>query len=82
MAIRVYGADWCSMTAGTRKHLDDLEIPYQYINVDDDQEAARWVREQNDGRERKPTLDINGAVIAEPSNADLDSVLRKQHVMD
>ncbi len=73
--IKVYGADWCSMTRRTLEHLKERGIEYQYIDIDKDREAAKWVADQNGGREKKPTLNIEGEVLSEPSNHELDRVL-------
>lgn len=79
--IKVYGADWCSMTKNTLAHLDELKIPYQYINIDHDRKAAKWVADQNDGKEKKPTLDIDGTVLSEPSDEELDEVLEEKGML-
>jgi glutaredoxin len=76
--IKVYGADWCSMTKRTLRHLDQKQIPYNYVDIDQDRQAASWVAAQNDGKEKKPTLDIDGTVLCEPSNEELDEVLRSK----
>ena len=54
------------------------QIPYQYVNIDRDRKAARWVASQNGGKEKKPTLDIGGTVLSEPSNEELDKVLTEK----
>jgi glutaredoxin len=74
--ITVYGADWCSMTKRTLQHLDAKSIPYEYVDIDRDRDAAKWVAAQNEGREKKPTLNIGGYVITEPTNEELDRALR------
>jgi glutaredoxin len=74
-AIKVYGADWCSLTARSREHLDDLGIDYDYIDVEEDPTAAQWVKDQNGGREKKPTIDLNGHILSEPTNDELDEAL-------
>ncbi|HEY0320881.1 MAG TPA: glutaredoxin family protein [Pyrinomonadaceae bacterium] len=74
--IKVYGADWCGDTKRTLRHLDELGVDYDYINIEQDEEAARWVREQNEGKERKPTVQINGRVLSEPGNEELDAALQ------
>ena len=74
--VEVYGADWCGDTQRSRKHLDHLGVPYDYINVDNDPKASAWVKGQNNGKEKKPTIKIGDVVIAEPSNAELDEALR------
>jgi glutaredoxin len=73
--VKVYGADWCAMTKRTLRHLDEVGVDYEYINIDRDRDAAAWVAAQNGGKEKKPTLDIDGEVLSTPSNAELDAVL-------
>jgi glutaredoxin len=79
--VRVYGADWCAMTNRTLEHLDELGVPYDYIDIDKNKQAAAWVKQQNNGKEKKPTLDINGTILVEPTDEDLDEVLRDQQIL-
>jgi mycoredoxin len=76
--VKVYGADWCGDTRRSLRLLDRLGVDYDYINIEQDAEAARWVREQNDGRERKPTVEINGRVLSVPSDEELGAALQEQ----
>jgi mycoredoxin len=77
MAVKVYGADWCHMTNDTLSCLKRLRVEYSYINIERDPEAAAWVRAQNDGKEKKPTLDIDGTVLTEPDDEELAETLRR-----
>ncbi len=77
MAIKVYGADWCHMTTDTLAHLERLGVAHEYIDIERDKKAAAWVRAQNHGKERKPTLDINGTILIEPDNEELEETLRE-----
>jgi glutaredoxin len=79
--VEVYGADWCGDTQRTRRHLDNLGIAYQYINIEQDQQAATWVKQQNEGKERKPTVKIGQQVLAEPSNPELERALRQEGLL-
>lgn len=56
-------------------------VKYKYINIDDDQKAAAWVRHQNDGKEKKPTFDIGGLVLSEPSDSELDVALKENQLI-
>jgi glutaredoxin len=76
--VEVYGADWCGDTQRTRRHLDRLGVAYQYINVELDKQASEWVKQQNDGKERKPTVKIGRQVLAEPSDQALEQALRQE----
>ena len=76
--VKVYGADWCGDTKRSRKQLDDLGVAYDYVDIEEDTEAARWVREQNDGKERKPTIKIGARVLSVPDEEELESALRAE----
>ncbi len=73
--VNVYGADWCPMTQRTLEHLRNLGVPYEYVNIEKDPSARAWVKDQNSGAEKKPTLDIEGRILSEPSNRELDEAL-------
>jgi hypothetical protein len=41
-----------------RSLLDRLGVDYKYFECDDDAAASEWVKCHNDGKEKKPTLDV------------------------
>lgn len=75
--VKVYGADWCEDTKRSRVLLDGLGVAYDYVNVEQDEQAARWVKEQNDGKERKPTVKIGERVLSVPDDQELQGALRE-----
>jgi glutaredoxin len=79
--VRIYGADWCEDTQATLNHLDSLGVQFDYINIDQDRQAADWVRQQNGGKQKTPTLDIQGQILVEPDERDLEEVLRGRGLM-
>jgi len=79
--VKVYGADWCHDTQATLAELKELQVPFDYIDIEADPKAAAWVRDQNNGKEKKPTLDIDGQVLSVPSNQELQQVLREQQLL-
>jgi mycoredoxin len=81
MEVKVYGADWCADTQRTLEHLRGLGVAHRYIDIERDEEARAWVSAQNEGKERKPTLDIGGQVLTEPTDRELDSALREKGFM-
>ncbi|HYO91091.1 MAG TPA: glutaredoxin domain-containing protein [Pyrinomonadaceae bacterium] len=74
--VKVYGADWCGDTQRSLRHLDSLGVAYDYVDVEEDEQASRWVKEQNDGKERKPTIKVGEQVLCVPSDQQLESALR------
>jgi mycoredoxin len=74
-AIVVYGAAWCRHTIGTRQYLNRSGIPYTYVDVEEEPEAADRVRGWNRGYLSTPTLDIDGRIVTEPSIEELGALL-------
>ena len=56
--VIVYGADWCGDTRRTLRHLDDKQVQYDYINIDDDREGEQKVIEFHKGKRRIPLVEI------------------------
>ena len=79
--VKVYGADWCEDTQATLNHLDSFGVPYQYVNVEKDPRAQDWVKQQNGGKQKTPTLDIDGQVLVEPDERELEQALRGKGLM-
>jgi glutaredoxin len=69
------------MTKDALRHLDTMGVHYKYIDIDADAPAAKWVADHNNGREKKPTIDVDGEILTEPSDSDLDEVLRAKSVI-
>lgn len=76
--VKVYGADWCEDTQHARERLDSLGVGYDYINIEQDKNAAEWVKQQNDGKERKPTIEVGDTVLSVPTDHELESALRQE----
>jgi glutaredoxin len=81
LGVKVYGADWCGDTRSTLAFLDRVGVVYEYVNVEEDASAAEWVKERNDGKERKPTVDVAGQVLSVPSDHELTAALREKGLM-
>ncbi len=80
--IKVYGADWCGDTKRTLRYLDNLNVDYDYIDVEKDEAASEWVKSQNNGRERKPTVLVGSRVISVPSESELKAALASEFGAD
>jgi glutaredoxin len=79
--IKVYGAEWCEDTQRTRRHLKQVGLRYDYVNIDFDPRAREFVKFQNDGKQVTPTVVIAGDVLVEPSDQELDTLLRQKALM-
>jgi glutaredoxin len=79
--ITMYGANWCPLTTQAKRYLDEAGIPYVYIDIEQDTEAAAFVRSKNDGKERKPTILIDDEVLVEPDADALNEALRRHDMV-
>jgi mycoredoxin len=79
--VQVYGADWCEDTRRAREHLAGLGVAYDYVNVERDEKASDWVKQQNDGKERKPTIKVGDRVLSTPTDQELESALGENNLL-
>lgn len=76
MKIKFYGATWCSDCRRAKQFLDENKKEYEYINLDEDPNAAEEVERINNGYRSIPTIVFpNGRVLVEPSNEELEKAL-------
>ena len=75
--ITFYGADWCPDSRRSQALLDRLEVPYNFVDVDEDSAASDWAARHNAGQRRIPTIAFGagGPVLIEPSDPELTEAL-------
>jgi glutaredoxin 3 len=47
--VRMYTTSWCGFCVAARRYLDDLGVPYEEVQVDDDPEFRQWLLETTGG---------------------------------
>jgi glutaredoxin len=78
--VIVAGADWCGDTRATLAYLQELGVRFDYFNVDEDEGAANWVREQNGGKMKLPTVDVGGLILSIPDAEELQAALDERNI--
>lgn len=74
--ITVYGTYWCPDCRRSKQFLGEHQIPYQWIDIEQDKEAEQFVIEKNRGKRIIPTITFgDGSILVEPSNAQLATKL-------
>lgn len=73
--LHVYGADWCEDTQRSLRQLRRLSIPHRYVNIDEDLSGLERAKTLTGGRRRTPVIDMDGAVLVEPTNETLARLL-------
>ena len=70
--IIIYGTTWCGATTRARKIFDQNKIPYQWIDIDTNPEARKYVESVNRGYRSVPTIIFpDGSMLVEPTNSQL-----------
>ena len=70
--ITLYGTNWCGDCKRSLRVLNELQWPYTYIDIEQDDQAAAYVQQVNNGNSSVPTIVFpDGSVLVEPSNAAL-----------
>ena len=73
--VKLYGADWCPDCRRAKRFLQDNEINFQFIDIDETPEAAELVMNINNGKRIIPTVLVNETPYTNPSNTSLTEVL-------
>ena len=70
--VIIYGADWCWDCRRARKFLTRREVNFEWIDVDKDREAEKFVLKTNRGMRSIPTILFpDGSILVEPSDEQL-----------
>lgn len=68
--ITVYGAYWCPDCHRSKSFLGEQQIPYNWVDIEEDAAGERFVIETNNGKRSIPTLTFgDGTTLTNPSNA-------------
>ena len=74
--ITVYATNWCGDCRLAKHVLDEQGTQYEWIDIDLDPEAARFVQSLNGGFRTVPTILFpDGRVLVEPTREELQEAL-------
>lgn len=70
--IKVYGTRWCGDTRRALRIFDKRKVPYQWIDIDQDKQGEKIVKDINNGNRSVPTIVFpDESVLVEPRNETL-----------
>ncbi|MBZ0112624.1 MAG: FAD-dependent oxidoreductase [Thermoanaerobaculia bacterium] len=70
--ITVYGAYWCPDCHRSKQFLGENQVPYHWVDIEEDEGGEQFVIAANEGKRRIPTLTFgDGSILSNPSNAEL-----------
>jgi thioredoxin reductase (NADPH) len=70
--ITVYGAYWCPDCRRSKQFLGEHQIPYNWVDIEQDKAGEQYVQQLNHGRRIIPTIQLpDGTILVEPTNAEI-----------
>lgn len=76
MSITIYGAYWCPDCRRSKQFLGEHQIPYNWVDIEQDKAGEAYVLQKNNGKRIIPTIEFeDGTILVEPSNAELAAKL-------
>ncbi|MBI5351046.1 MAG: FAD-dependent oxidoreductase [Chloroflexi bacterium] len=74
--ITIYGAYWCPDCRRSKQFLGEHQIPYNWVDIEQDKAGEAYVLKKNNGKRIIPTIEFaDGAILVEPSNAEIAAQL-------
>jgi thioredoxin reductase (NADPH) len=74
--ITIYGAYWCPDCRRSKQFLGEYQIPYNWVDIEQDKAGEQYVLQKNNGKRIIPTIEFaDGSILVEPSNAELAAKL-------
>lgn len=66
--IRMYSTIWCSDCRFAKRWFDSHGIAYEEIDIEQNEQAAEYVKQVNNGRATVPTIVFpDGSILVEPN---------------
>ena len=70
--IVMYATSWCGDCRMAKRWFDQHDVAYDYIDIEQNDDAAAYVVQVNGGRRTVPTIVFpDGSILVEPSARDL-----------
>lgn len=74
----MYVTTWCGDCRMAKRWFDSHDVPYEYINIEEDPRAAEYVMKVNGGMRSVPTIVFpDGSVLVEPGPRELAAKFAK-----
>ena len=77
LPIKFYGTTWCGDCRRAKAIFAEMQVPYVWIDIDQNPQAAAFVKQVNRGLQPVPTLIFpDGSILVEPDSESLRAKLR------
>ncbi len=78
----MYMTSWCGDCKRSKHLLDSHQVQYSEVNIEEDDEAMKYVQSVNNGMNSVPTIVFSdGSTLTEPSNDQLEQKLKQLNIL-
>jgi len=74
--VQIFGTDTCLETSHMRRVLEKHSVPYEYVDVQKNIDAGKWLESVTGGRRSTPVVDFFGDVLIQPTEEKIIQLLR------
>lgn len=75
--VVVYGTRWCAQSQMVRRYLERLGVPYRYVDLETNPEAANRIAWLTGGEVAHPTVYVGGEILVQPTLRELEWALAR-----
>jgi mycoredoxin len=80
--VTMYGAEWCGDCRRSKRFMNENNVAFEYINVEEVEGSKEKVLEYNNGAQSIPVIVFeDGTHLTEPSDADLKAKLESLSIL-
>ncbi|HEX8174405.1 MAG TPA: glutaredoxin family protein [Pyrinomonadaceae bacterium] len=58
--IRMYTTEWCGDCRNAKRYLRELGVEFEEVNIEENEQAAAFVIDANEGKRKVPTFEVDG----------------------
>lgn len=78
--VKIYSTTWCVYCRMVKEYLGKLGVPFQEINIEQDQKAAEYIMGKSHSA-GVPQIEIGDEVILGFDRPRIDQVLKEKHLV-
>jgi thioredoxin reductase (NADPH) len=75
--VTVYGSNNCPDTTRALRFLESQQVPYEFRDLDESPELNSYVADLNQGKRVMPTIQIDNAILINPSDQELGLAIQQ-----
>lgn len=77
LIIKIFATNWCGDSRRAKRFFEENQVPFEWIDIEQNPEAEAFVKSVNNGYRSVPTIVFpDGSILVEPSTSELREKLK------